>query len=148
MVLNAVTATSIYIIILIAAIGIVWFLTHSRYRLGYIRLRRNHENLWRSAFAKEDFEKVDRALMAICDSFLIPTRYRFRIRPSDRIDAFYKRNTSLCGADTLEYVHLYDWLEDEFHIDPEKAVSKESLTVGDLVREVATPLRKISRQRL
>ena len=47
--------------------------------------------------------RLDALLGTICDAFLIPLRYRFRLRPSDTLETLYKRNMRGQFGDSLEY---------------------------------------------
>ena len=123
--------------------AIVWFLIDERLRLRFMRFRRDHRDLWRRAFPESDFQKVETMLTVICESFCIPLKYCYRLKPTDDIHRFYVMNTKGSCVDSLEYQFLCDWLEEDFQLDAEKILSERPCTVGYLVRQVATPLKRM-----
>ncbi len=89
----------------------VLFVLCERQRLSLFRRRHDHRDLWMDAFYPDDRRHVDALLSAVCDAFLIPRRYRFRLRPSDDSHGFYRRNVRGQLGDSLEYVFLSQSLE-------------------------------------
>jgi hypothetical protein len=81
--------------------------------------------------------------MAICDSFSIPPKYCYRLKPSDDIHRFYEMNTKGSPADSLEYEFLWDWIEKGFRLDAQTIILQRPCTVGYLVRQVATPSKRM-----
>ena len=122
----------------IIAFGI-WFVLVELWRVSKIRKRRDHHALWMAAFENGDRQRVDRLLEAICDAFLIPKRYRFRLRPSDDIHDFYSRNIRFAFADSLEHAHIMMSIEKDFGVSAETLILSKPCTVESLVRLVAKP---------
>src|SRR5512143_3211894 len=116
-----------------------WLVLTELWRFAPIRRRHDHEALWMAAIPTDDQSRVDELLSANCDAFLIPHRYRFRLRPSDDVHTFYHRNVRGQLADSLEYVHLMRRLEQGFGLDGERLLTRRPCTVGTLVRCVTKP---------
>ena len=116
---------------------------YDKRRRDFWRRRKGHPTLWRRAFSGNELDKVERMLSVICDSFLISPKYRYRLRPSDDIHWFYAMNTKGSCVDSLEYESLCHWVEYDFQLDAENIVSQQSCTVSYLVRQVATPLKRM-----
>ena len=131
-------------LVLMILLGLLWYVIDKHYRVDYLKLRRNHERLWRVAFTEEEFDSVDKMLREICDSFCIPRKMRFRIKPSDKIEDFYKKSTRLGIVDSMEYECLSISLEKEFHIRLDNLLAMRSCTVEDLIRQVAAPLERLN----
>jgi hypothetical protein len=134
--------------LLIAALAVYgsWFVFNERWRVAPFRRRHDHRELWMAAIPSDDHRRVDDLLSAICDAFLIPCRYRFRLRPSDDVHTFYRRNMRGQFADSLEYVHLIRRLEG-FGVDAERVVTEQPCTVGTLVRCITNPKGKRTTER-
>ena len=118
-----------------------WFAINERWRVAPFRRRHDHKRLWLAAIPSDDQRRVDDLLSSICDAFLIPCRYRFRLKPSDDIHAFYRRNMRGQFGDSLEYVHLMRFLE-EIGSDAEIVGSQRPCTIGALVRSITSPKSK------
>jgi hypothetical protein len=116
-----------------------WFVLNERWRVGPIRRRHGHGVLWLAAVPSSDRTRVDGLLSAVCDAFLIPRCYRFRLRPSDDIHTLYRRNMRGQFADSMEYNHLMRRLEEDFGLDARHLVAARPCTVGRLVRCVTKP---------
>jgi len=127
--------------LLIAALAVygIWFVFNERWRVAPFRRRHDHKGLWLAAIPSDDHSRGDELLAAICSAFMIPCRYRFRLRPSDDVHTFYRRNMRGQFADSLEYVHLMRRLED-FGVDAERVVTEGPCTVGALVRCITRPI--------
>ena len=94
-----------------------------------------------AAFSPQDQERVDALLTTICDAFLIPSAWRFRLRPSDDIHEFYRRNLRGHLGDFLEYVSLMQGLESRCAVSADEVVLARPCRIGSLVRLVANPRR-------
>ena len=116
------------LILAITACG--WIALSERWRLAPFWRRHDHKALWLGAIPTHDRDRVDELLSVLCDAFLIPLHYRFRLRPSDKLEAFYRRNTRGQLGDSLEYERLMLRLEDDFGIDAERLAKERPCTVG------------------
>jgi hypothetical protein len=92
-----------------------------------------------AAVPASDRDRVRDLLSAICDAFMIPLRYRFRLRPSDDLQTFYQRNLGGQLGDSLEYENLALRLENDFGLDVEWFFNQQPCTVGTLVRAITQP---------
>ena len=132
---------------LVIAAGAVWWLRGIWCRNWVrrcLKRRTDHQWLWMAAFRPEDRPNVDALLTAICDAFFVPRRHRFRMRPSDDIHKFYRRNMRGSLADSLEYESLAIDLERDGNIAPDvfaDLLSARPCAVGTLVRVIAQPIR-------
>jgi len=91
------------------------------------------------AFRAEDRSRIDALLATICGAFLIPRRFRFRLRPSDDIHEFYRRNMRGQFADSLEYEGLVVRLKRDFAVSADQVIRQRPCKVRSLVRLVANP---------
>jgi len=133
-----------YLVVAAGVVGWLWGMWCGRGAARCLKRRTDHQGLWMAAFCPEDRPRVDALLTAICDVSFIPLRYRFRIRPSDDIHEFYRRNMRGSLADSLEYASLAIDLERDCDIAPDvvdELLSARSCTVGTLVRVIAQPMR-------
>ena len=122
--------------IIIVLTGLAGYGLSEWWRLAFIRGRHDHEALWMAAIPPSDQNRVRELLAAICDAFMIPLRYRFRLRPSDDLQTFYQRNKRGQLGDSMEYENLAMWLEDDFDLDSEQFFNMQPCTVGTLVRAI------------
>jgi hypothetical protein len=130
---------SVWIIFLgIAGYG-TWFVLNECWRAGHLRSRHDHRVLWMAAVPPNDRSRVDELLSAICDAFMIPLHYRFRLRPSDELQALYRRNMQGQFGDSLEYENLAIRLEEILGLDVERLFAEQPCTVGTLVRSATKP---------
>ena len=130
------------VVLVIAAWCILMWMRDRKRRIGPFQCRRDHEGLWMAAFGAEDRARVETLLLAICDAFFIPSRYRFRLRPSDDIHEFYRRSTHGSLADSMEYVALMIDLEREFGLSDDtvdSVLQRRPCTVGSLARLITRP---------
>jgi hypothetical protein len=130
---------------IVIAILIGWGIFYDlRLRLKFLSLRRNHIKLWKRAFSDSDFKSVDKMLVAICESFMIPVDDRYRLSPSDNIHKIYRRNNRWgISGDSLEYEQLLNRLKKDLDVDALRLLKKDGCTAGDLIRMVAQPLRDL-----
>jgi hypothetical protein len=129
-----------YLVLFVAVGGVLFALTE-RQRLSLFRRCHDHRDLWMDAFRPNDRGRVDALLSTICDAFLIPRQYRFRLRPSDDIHGLYQRNVRGQLAESLEYAFLAQSLERDLGASADEALSARPCTVGSLVRMTAKPKR-------
>ena len=129
-------------VLILALTACAWVVLCERWRLAPFRRRHEHKVLWLAAIPPQDRRGVDELLSAVCDAFMIPLDYRFRLRPSDKLETFYRRNTRGQFGDSLEYERLMLRLEDSFGIDAERLAKQKACTVGTLVRWVTKPRGK------
>ena len=122
----------------LAAYG-VWFILNEWRRVSLFRRRHDHRVLWMRAFRAEDRSRIDALLATICGAFLIPRRFRFRLRPSDDIHEFYRRNMRGQFADSLEYEGLVVRLKRDFAVSADQVIRQRPCKVRYLVRLVANP---------
>ncbi len=133
-----------YLVVAPGVIGWLWGMWCGRWAGRCLKRRADHRGLWMAAFSPKDRPRIDALLTAICDAFLIPPRYRFRIRPSDDIHQFYRRNVRGSLADSLEYENLAMGLERDCNIAPDvvdELLSARPCAVGTLARVIAKPIR-------
>ena len=90
-------------LLIIGLAACAWFAGCEWIRLAPFRKRHDHQALWMGAVPPEHRGRLDALLGTICDAFLIPLRYRFRLRPSDTLETLYKRNMRGQFGDSLEY---------------------------------------------
>ena len=131
-------------LLILALTACAWAVLCERWRLAAFRRRHDHKALWLAAIPPHDRPRVDDLLSAICDAFMIPLHYRFRLRPSDKLEAFYRRNMRGQFGDSLEYECLMLRLEDGFGIDAERLAKERPCTVarwfgGSRNRRAKTP---------
>ena len=138
----------IIIWIFLITVLIFWFIIDRNYRLYFLRIRRDHKNLWRKAFNEEEFEKVHKLLEIVCHAFLLPKKYCFRFRPSDDIHKIYKRNQKYAAVDSMEYEILIQALENNFGLNCEQLISEQPCTIDDLIRKISTPLKIMESEQL
>lgn len=119
-----------------------WVFLSERWRLAFLRRRHDHERLWLAAVPAVEQNRLSELLAAICDAFMIPLRYRFRLRPSDDLQVIYRRNKQGQLGDSLEYENLALRLEESFGLDVEQLYGKQPCTVGILVRSIIDPRSK------
>lgn len=128
---------------LIGALLLILFVLNVRFLDRWLRVRRSHERLWRSAFTPEEFVAADRMLAGICDAFNLPVARRFALRPSDDLWAIYRRRYYwggvAVGGDVMEFEELYDFLMKVIGLSEDEILAIQPLTVGALVRKVARP---------
>jgi hypothetical protein len=138
------------VLITAGTIWCIWGVRCGRWSVRCFRRRPDHRGLWMAAFRAENRPRVDALLVAICDAFFVPPRYRFRLRPSDDIHAFYRLNMRGSLADSLEYTFLAIDLERDFDISPaivDGVLSARTCTIAALVRLIAQPQRKLTAMR-
>lgn len=128
---------------LIGALLLILFVLNMRFLDRWLRVRRSHERLWRSAFTPGEFVAADRMLAGICDAFNLPVARRFALRPSDDLWAIYRRRYYwggvALGGDVMELEELYGFLMEAFGFLVDEISAIKPLTVGALVRKVARP---------
>lgn len=113
------------------------------YQTRFLRQRRGHRQLWQNAFRPEDYPRIDQLLTDICDAFIIPKKHKYSLKPSDDLMTIY-RNVTALSADSMEFEHLSYAIEHHFNISEAqfRDMLKSPVTVGDLAKLIAQPIRK------
>ena len=128
-------------LLIVFSIYLVWyFLIEERRRLNFLRARRDHERLWLAAIPDSDRARVDKLLAAICEAFMLPEQFRFRLRPSDDIHELYHSNVR-GFPDSMEYEALEFFLTHECGADSSDLFFNQPCTVGMLVRCTSDPIK-------
>ena len=125
-------------IVIVAAPPIIWGLVHHLYHYRYIHgvyARQDAARDWRSQFP-DAMPAVDRVLTDFCEAFLLKVRYKYHLRPDDRIMEIYK-NTTGPIADEMQLETLSISIESSFEVDIAEQLNEDT-TLADLVDAVLT----------
>lgn len=128
-----------WLLILGLTVWMAWFVGSERQRLAPLRRRHDHRTLWMAAIPPGERRRFNALLLALCDAFVIPRRYRFRFRPSDDIHTLYRRNERGRFTDRREFVRLAQRLEKELAADARGLVAEQPCPIRALVRCLVSP---------
>jgi len=121
------------VIVIIAVPLVVWDLVQELYHCRFKRAlyaRQNATPDWQTRFPNV-MPAVDRVLTDFCEAFLIKDRYKYHLRPDDRVMEIY-RNTTGPIADEMQIETLSMRMDDAFGMDLAEHLNEET-TLGDLV---------------
>jgi len=77
---------------------------------------------------------VDRILMDFCEAFLLKNRYKYRLRPNDRIMEIY-RSTTGPFVDEMQLATLSIRIDNAFGVNIAEHVNEDT-TLADIVKTV------------
>lgn len=121
------------IIVVAVTLFVVWSVIpgvkHRQYRRS-IRERTPAQTEWASEFPSA-MPTVEQVLVVFCDAFLLNGRYRFHLRPDDKVIDVYKGTTGPV-ADEMQLERLVIGIDESFGLDLAN-VCNESLTLRDIV---------------
>ena len=125
------------IVIIIVAVpliawGLVGAIFHWRFKHA-IYARQDLAPRWETRFP-DAMSVVDRALTIFCEAFLLKGRYRYHLRPDDRIMEIY-RDTTGPLADEMQLETLTMRIRDAFDVDLSETLNQDT-TLADVLDAV------------
>ncbi len=124
------------VIVIITVPLVIWGLVHELYHCRFkhaLYARQDATPDWQTQFP-DVMPTVDRVLTNFCEAFLLKDRYKYQLRPDDRVMELY-RNTTGPIADETQLETLRIRIDNAFGVDIAEYLN-EDITLADLVGAV------------